>query len=278
MSDRVLLFPCSDQLEVSEDERSDLLSDVESVITFYCKSRNISFTPELSWPHLLKPLLGLQLPRSDLYNCFYAFMNKYIPRSECCFSHPPLFTQKNAENRDLSFNWCHMHLLQGLCAKRPTVPPVQTAAAVPRARALLLLGHQKDHTWLLRHQLGVCVCFLYTFTSKSVLCFGPVSLVVIICMCACVCISSIAGQSVFQPLPSWSYPGLVGLLPPASWPLSHLLPHAHHPRQCQVGVARGSFRHVLRPRNLKSKFNLTLFDLSSERASLHKKETAKRTS
>ncbi|XP_036971406.1 TBC1 domain family member 23 isoform X1 [Acanthopagrus latus] len=71
-----------DQLEVSEQERSDMVSDVESVITFYCKSRNISFTPELSWPHLLKPLLGLQLPRSDLYNCFYAFMNKYIPR-EC---------------------------------------------------------------------------------------------------------------------------------------------------------------------------------------------------
>ncbi|KAM3875697.1 TBC1 domain family member 23 [Diretmus argenteus] len=69
-----------DQLRVSEEERSDMVSDVESVITFYCKSRNITFTPELSWPHLLKPLLGLQLPRSDLYNCFYAIMNKYIPR------------------------------------------------------------------------------------------------------------------------------------------------------------------------------------------------------
>lgn len=69
-----------DQLGVPEEERSDLVSDVESVITFYCKSRNITFTPELSWPHLLKPLLGLRLPRSDLYNCFYAIMNKYIPR------------------------------------------------------------------------------------------------------------------------------------------------------------------------------------------------------
>ncbi|XP_063351494.1 TBC1 domain family member 23 isoform X1 [Pelmatolapia mariae] len=69
-----------DQLAVSEDERSEMASDVESVITFYCKSRNITFTPELSWPHLLKPLLGLHLPRSDLYNCFYAIMNKYIPR------------------------------------------------------------------------------------------------------------------------------------------------------------------------------------------------------
>lgn len=79
------LFKCLDQLEVSEEERADMVSDVESVITFYCKSRNISFTPELCWPHLLKPLLGLQLPRSDLYNCFYAFMNKYIPRSEWAF-------------------------------------------------------------------------------------------------------------------------------------------------------------------------------------------------
>ncbi|XP_075901597.1 TBC1 domain family member 23 isoform X1 [Nelusetta ayraudi] len=69
-----------DQLGLSEEERSDMVSDVESVITLYCKSRNIAFTPELSWPHLLKPLLGLGLPRSDLYNCFYAFMNKYIPR------------------------------------------------------------------------------------------------------------------------------------------------------------------------------------------------------
>uniref|UniRef100_A0A3Q1EA70 TBC1 domain family member 23 n=1 Tax=Acanthochromis polyacanthus TaxID=80966 RepID=A0A3Q1EA70_9TELE len=69
-----------DQLGASEEDRSETVSDVESVITFYCKSRNITFTPELSWPHLLKPLLGLQLPRSDLYNCFYAVMNKYIPR------------------------------------------------------------------------------------------------------------------------------------------------------------------------------------------------------
>ncbi|KAM8875041.1 TBC1 domain family member 23 [Spinachia spinachia] len=69
-----------DQLDVSEEERRDTACDVESVITFYCKSRNISFSPEMSWPHLLKPLLGLQLPRSDLYNCFYAVMNKHIPR------------------------------------------------------------------------------------------------------------------------------------------------------------------------------------------------------
>lgn len=65
---------------MSEEERGDMVSDVEAVVTFYCKSRNISFTSDLSWLHLLKPLLGLRLTRSDLYNCFYAIMNKHIPR------------------------------------------------------------------------------------------------------------------------------------------------------------------------------------------------------
>uniref|UniRef100_A0A8C2H1A4 TBC1 domain family member 23 n=1 Tax=Cyprinus carpio TaxID=7962 RepID=A0A8C2H1A4_CYPCA len=69
-----------DELGIPVEEGRDLVSDVESVITFYCKSRNVSFTPDLSWPHILKPLLGLQLSRKDLYNCFYAIMNKYIPR------------------------------------------------------------------------------------------------------------------------------------------------------------------------------------------------------
>ncbi|XP_061743803.1 TBC1 domain family member 23-like isoform X1 [Nerophis ophidion] len=77
-----------DQLEACDGDRTGLVSDVEAVITFYCKSRNISFTSELSWPHLLKPLLGLGLPRSDLYNCFYAVMNKHIPRECVPKGHP----------------------------------------------------------------------------------------------------------------------------------------------------------------------------------------------
>ncbi|KAG2456925.1 TBC23 protein, partial [Polypterus senegalus] len=69
-----------DQLQAPEDEALSLLADVESVITFYCKSRNITFMENLGWPDLVKPLLCLRLPRSDLYNCFYAIMSKYIPR------------------------------------------------------------------------------------------------------------------------------------------------------------------------------------------------------
>lgn len=80
------------------------------------------------------------------------------------FNHPSLSTQKTTGNRDLNFNRRLTCPFQGLCAKRPTFPPVQTTAAVPRARALLLPGHQKDHTRLLRHQLGVYFYF-YTVTA-----------------------------------------------------------------------------------------------------------------
>ncbi|NXD07176.1 TBC23 protein, partial [Nothocercus nigrocapillus] len=72
-----------DQLSVPEEEKSVLLLDIESIITFYCKSRNVKYSSFLGWIHLLKPLVHLQLPRSDLYNCFYAIMNKFIPRD--CF-------------------------------------------------------------------------------------------------------------------------------------------------------------------------------------------------
>ncbi|XP_078513868.1 TBC1 domain family member 23 isoform X1 [Lissotriton helveticus] len=69
-----------DQLSVPEDEKTVLLLDIESVITFYCKSRSVKYQSSLSWIHLLKPLVDLRIPRSDLYNCFYAIKNKYIPR------------------------------------------------------------------------------------------------------------------------------------------------------------------------------------------------------
>ncbi|XP_041319877.1 TBC1 domain family member 23 isoform X2 [Pyrgilauda ruficollis] len=72
-----------DQLSVPEEEKSVLTLDIESVITFYCKSRNVKYSSCLGWIHLLRPLVHLHLPRSDLYNCFYAIMNKFIPRD--CF-------------------------------------------------------------------------------------------------------------------------------------------------------------------------------------------------
>lgn len=69
-----------DRLSMPDEEKEQLLSDIESVITFYCKSRNVTYTQSLGWTDLLKPLVPLRMSRNDLYNCFYAIMNKYIPR------------------------------------------------------------------------------------------------------------------------------------------------------------------------------------------------------
>ncbi|XP_078265711.1 TBC1 domain family member 23 isoform X2 [Rhinoraja longicauda] len=69
-----------DHLSMPDEEKEQLLSDIESVITFYCKSRNVIYTQSLRWTDLLKLLVPLRIPRNDLYNCFYAIMNKYIPR------------------------------------------------------------------------------------------------------------------------------------------------------------------------------------------------------
>ncbi|KAM3933300.1 TBC1 domain family member 23 isoform 2-T2 [Leptodactylus fuscus] len=69
-----------EQLTVPEERKPIILQDMESVVTFYCKSRNVKYHENFSWLYLLKPLVDLNMSRSDLYNCFYAIMNKYIPR------------------------------------------------------------------------------------------------------------------------------------------------------------------------------------------------------
>ncbi|KAG8590713.1 hypothetical protein GDO81_006861 [Engystomops pustulosus] len=74
---------CQNLLElftIPEERKPDVLQDIESVVTFYCKSRNVKYQENVSWLYLLKPLVDLDLSRSDFYNCFYAIMNKYIPR------------------------------------------------------------------------------------------------------------------------------------------------------------------------------------------------------
>ncbi|XP_066281595.1 TBC1 domain family member 23-like [Branchiostoma lanceolatum] len=79
----VLRQDCLDLLEKYEDleeEKVALLSDMESVLTFYAKSRSLQYASRNGWVDILAPLIPLRLPRQDLYNCFYAVMTKYIPR------------------------------------------------------------------------------------------------------------------------------------------------------------------------------------------------------
>ncbi len=61
-------------------EVASAAESMELVITYYCKTRNIRYSPDCGWPELLVPMLALDMGRADLFNCFYAVMTKYIPR------------------------------------------------------------------------------------------------------------------------------------------------------------------------------------------------------
>ncbi|KAK3107332.1 hypothetical protein FSP39_012034 [Pinctada imbricata] len=71
-----------DNLGNDEEDKVSVVSDLESIITFYCKSRNETYATDNGWLEIIQPLLALKLSRAELYNCFYSIINKFIPR-EC---------------------------------------------------------------------------------------------------------------------------------------------------------------------------------------------------
>lgn len=64
-----------------EEDRLSVISDLESIITFYCKSRNIPYVVNNGWIELLAPILSLKAPRSTTYNIFEAIRDTFIPQS-----------------------------------------------------------------------------------------------------------------------------------------------------------------------------------------------------
>ncbi|CAH0406933.1 unnamed protein product [Chilo suppressalis] len=63
-----------------EHDKLAVISDIESIITFYCKSKNIAYNSNNGWIEILLPLLSLKLPRSDTYNLFENIQKLYIPK------------------------------------------------------------------------------------------------------------------------------------------------------------------------------------------------------
>ncbi|XP_047992368.1 TBC1 domain family member 23 [Leguminivora glycinivorella] len=63
-----------------DDDKLSVISDIESIITFYCKSKSIQYTSNNGWIEILLPLLSLKLPRADTYNLFEKVINLYIPK------------------------------------------------------------------------------------------------------------------------------------------------------------------------------------------------------
>lgn len=63
-----------------EDDKLAVISDIESIITYYCKSNSLPFSIENGWIELLLPLLSLKLPKYDTYNLFEKLLTLYIPK------------------------------------------------------------------------------------------------------------------------------------------------------------------------------------------------------
>lgn len=64
----------------SEEDQIKMAATMEEVVTFYCKSRNVSYTEETGWIELLTPLVSLGLTKGDLFNCLYVLLAKFVPR------------------------------------------------------------------------------------------------------------------------------------------------------------------------------------------------------
>lgn len=70
-----------EKLGNEDEDKVSVVSDLESILTFYCKKRKIRrYESQNGWNELLLPLLALKLPRSDTFNLFEALRDTYIPK------------------------------------------------------------------------------------------------------------------------------------------------------------------------------------------------------
>lgn len=65
-----------------DEDKVSVVSDLESILTFYCKSTEKQYKRGNGWIELLGPLIALKLPRSATYNLFESIIDIYIPRGE----------------------------------------------------------------------------------------------------------------------------------------------------------------------------------------------------
>ncbi|KMQ95796.1 tbc1 domain family member 23 [Lasius niger] len=65
-----------------DEDKVSVVSDLESILTFYCKSKCKQYERGNGWLELLGPLIALKLPRAATYNLFEAIRDVYIPRGE----------------------------------------------------------------------------------------------------------------------------------------------------------------------------------------------------
>lgn len=79
-----------EKLGNEDEDKVSVVSDLESILTFYCKKRKVKhYESQNGWNELLLPLLALKLPRSDTFNLFEAIRDTYIPKG--CVRHGNVF-------------------------------------------------------------------------------------------------------------------------------------------------------------------------------------------
>ena len=71
-----------EKLGNDDEDKVSIVSDLESILTFYCKSKEKQYKTGNGWLELLGPLIALKVPRSATYNLFEAIIDVYIPRGE----------------------------------------------------------------------------------------------------------------------------------------------------------------------------------------------------
>lgn len=71
-----------DTLGNDELEQVGVMSDLESILTFYCKNRKLNYESKNGWIETLLPILSLKLKRSETYNLFEAIRDCYIPKDK----------------------------------------------------------------------------------------------------------------------------------------------------------------------------------------------------
>ncbi|KAK6640464.1 hypothetical protein RUM44_012158 [Polyplax serrata] len=70
-----------DKLGNDDCDKVSVVSDVESILTYYCKSNSLTYEKDNGWIELLLPVLALKNPKSETYNIFEAIVNRYMPKS-----------------------------------------------------------------------------------------------------------------------------------------------------------------------------------------------------
>nr|CAG4650055.1 EOG090X03TX [Sida crystallina] len=67
------------ELDNDEEDKVSILSDLESLLTHYCKSHRKVYETKNGWLHILKILVSMKLSKNEMYLYFTALLESYIP-------------------------------------------------------------------------------------------------------------------------------------------------------------------------------------------------------